>query len=181
MEAIISRADARAAGLSLYFTGQPCKRGHVASRFVRDAQCRECRSILNAAFHTRTRDHQLARMARNNAASRERIRATIRDRYYTHPESFARAHAKRRGSIASSGLDDFSVFVIAEAADACRRRAAMTGIEWHVDHMVPLSRGGAHAWHNVQVIPAWLNRWKRNRLVLTQPGEWVAHLPGSGP
>lgn len=56
----------------------------------------------------------------------------------------------------------------------------MTGYAWAIDHMVPLRRGGKHAWSNLQVIPAWLNSWKRDRMVLTEPGEWVAYLPGAG-
>ena len=55
----------------------------------------------------------------------------------------------------------------------------MTGYAWSVDHMIPLERGGAHAWHNIQVIPASLNSWKRDRLLLTEPAEWVGMLPGA--
>jgi 5-methylcytosine-specific restriction endonuclease McrA len=55
----------------------------------------------------------------------------------------------------------------------------MTGYAWAIDHMIPLERGGAHAWYNIQVIPARLNSWKADRLVLTQPGEWVGMLPGA--
>lgn len=76
---------------------------------------------------------------------------------------------------------EFDRFVLAEAKAACKRRAAMTGHDWHVDHMVPLACGGKHAWWNIQVIPGWLNAWKRDRLVLTERGEWVGHLPGAGP
>jgi hypothetical protein len=74
---------------------------------------------------------------------------------------------------------EFDRFVLAEAKAACERRAAMTGYAWHVDHMVPLNCGGKHAWWNIQVLPARLNAWKRDRLVLTEPGEWIGHLPGA--
>lgn len=90
---------------------------------------------------------------------------------------------RRKRQLAKGRVDDFGEFdrfVWAEAKLACDRRRAMTGYAWARDHMIPLERGGAHAWHNIQVIPAWLNSWKRDRLVLTQPGEWVGHLPGAG-
>lgn len=74
---------------------------------------------------------------------------------------------------------EFDRFVLAEAEDACKRRAALTGYAWQVDHMVPLARGGAHAWWNIQAIPQRLNSWKADRLVLTEPGEWVSLLPGA--
>lgn len=76
---------------------------------------------------------------------------------------------------------EFDRFVLAEAKAACARREAMTGYAWHVDHMLPLARGGKHAWWNIQVIPAHMNAWKRDRLVLTDPGEWIGQLPGAGP
>jgi hypothetical protein len=39
---IISRAEAKAKGLKRYFTGKPCKHGHVAERQVFNATCVEC-------------------------------------------------------------------------------------------------------------------------------------------
>jgi hypothetical protein len=41
---IITRAQAKARGLKRYFTGKPCKRGHVAERFVRNFECVTCRN-----------------------------------------------------------------------------------------------------------------------------------------
>ena len=39
---IISRAEAKAKGLRFYFTGKPCKHGHVTKRAVFNATCVEC-------------------------------------------------------------------------------------------------------------------------------------------
>lgn len=39
---VISRHDARAAGLSLFYTGMPCSHGHVAPRRVDNWACTEC-------------------------------------------------------------------------------------------------------------------------------------------
>jgi hypothetical protein len=39
---IISRADAKAQGLKHYFTGKPCKRGHLSVRYVCSAECQDC-------------------------------------------------------------------------------------------------------------------------------------------
>ena len=43
----ISRTDARAQGLSRYFTGKPCKRGHVAERKLASGTCMECGKIAD--------------------------------------------------------------------------------------------------------------------------------------
>src|SRR6478609_3650809 len=39
----ISRVEARTRGLSFYFTGVPCKRGHVAQRWVTGRHCTACK------------------------------------------------------------------------------------------------------------------------------------------
>ena len=91
-------------------------------------------------------------------------------------------HQRRKALIqpaTPADFGEFDRFVLSEAEEACKRRAAMTGYAWQVDHMIPLARGGAHAWHNIQVLPQRLNSWKCDRLVLTQPGEWVSMLPGA--
>lgn len=176
---LISRKDAQARGLKLYFTGQPCKRGHISARLVRDAVCRECELARHGGYHARHRDRQLARMARNNERNREAIACAMRQRYAADPApTRAKTAARRARELAAMPADygELDELVMLEAAAACRRREAMTGYRWEVDHMVPLSRGGLHSWSNVQVIPAWLNRWKRNRLVLTALGEWTAFL-----
>ena len=39
---LISRQDAKALGLSRYFTGVPCKRGHTAERYTNGCKCVQC-------------------------------------------------------------------------------------------------------------------------------------------
>lgn len=43
IQEIISRAEAKARGLVHYYTGKPCKRGHVAIRFVNGWCCTVCK------------------------------------------------------------------------------------------------------------------------------------------
>ncbi len=42
MPTIITRADAAANGKKRYFTGVPCKKGHVAERYVKNTACVGC-------------------------------------------------------------------------------------------------------------------------------------------
>ena len=42
--------------------------------------------------------------------------------------------------------------------------------------MIPLNKGGIHKYDNIQVIPAWLNRLKSDKLMYTKRGEWVSAL-----
>jgi hypothetical protein len=54
---IISRAEAKAQGLTHYFTGKPCKNGHVAKRLVAGA-CVECRLLWGQAHDDRRRQRR---------------------------------------------------------------------------------------------------------------------------
>lgn len=40
---VMARKEARACGLERYFTGEPCKNGHVAPRNAITGKCTECR------------------------------------------------------------------------------------------------------------------------------------------
>lgn len=75
--------------------------------------------------------------------------------------------AKRRAAKLNATPSWAIPFFIAEAYSLARLRQKLTGIRWHVDHIVPL-RGktvcGLHVHHNLQVIPATLNHRKTNRI-----------------
>jgi 5-methylcytosine-specific restriction endonuclease McrA len=60
-------------------------------------------------------------------------------------------------------LDGFDRFVLREAVSLCRLRDQVVGGAWHVDHVVPVSRGGDSRHTNLQVVPALWNRSKGNR------------------
>jgi hypothetical protein len=50
----ISRAEAKAKGLKRYFTGKPCKHGHVAERYIA-GRCIECyRRVQRALYGQRS-------------------------------------------------------------------------------------------------------------------------------
>ncbi len=74
---------------------------------------------------------------------------------------------------------EFDEFVMDHAHELARMRHDATGVDWNVDHMIPLqakSASGLHVGMNVQVIPQALNAMKLNRMVMTEPGQWVGYL-----
>ena len=74
---------------------------------------------------------------------------------------------------------EWDCFVIDEANALIATRYEETGFKWEVDHMLPLRAetvSGLHCGDNLQVLPRILNRRKRNRLMYTEPGEWLREL-----
>jgi hypothetical protein len=197
---IISRKQALALGLKRYFTGKPCKHGHISDRYVSGA-CAQCigsasaayyaanseklratRAAYSAAYYADNPEKARAATAAWQKAHPEKLRAAAKKYQSNNPEKFAANNSKRRATKIAAmpeSYTDFDEFVMQEAAEACKRREAMTGYKWEVDHMTPLSRGGLHHYTNIQVIPKSINRSKGNRLIYTKPGEWVATLPGA--
>jgi hypothetical protein len=91
----------------------------------------------------------------------------------------ARHDAVRRAAelrAVPSWYGEFDAFVEEEAHYLRILRNDATGVKWHVDHMVPLRckvASGLHCASNFQVIPARPNISKSNKLILSEPGEWI--------
>jgi hypothetical protein len=71
---IISRAEARALGLKRYFTGEPCKHGHVAERWVSGRVCVECARGWRAANLEKERERDRLKRAANPQKRRDYMR-----------------------------------------------------------------------------------------------------------
>lgn len=76
---IITRAQARAQGLKRYFTGEACKRGHVAERQVSNLTCMECTCEKQRhRWPTLDKAKQREIRGRWREANRERVNAASR-------------------------------------------------------------------------------------------------------
>lgn len=75
--------------------------------------------------------------------------------YFTAMRSYRRTLEK--------ALNPFEFWVLQEAVALARLRETVIGGQWHVDHIVPVSKGGDSRPDNLQVVPAAWNRRKSNR------------------
>ena len=66
---IISRAEAKALGLKHYFTGAPCRHGHVAKRQVSSRVCMECARGWRAANREKERKRDRLRYKTDRSTS----------------------------------------------------------------------------------------------------------------
>ena len=65
---IISRADATSAGLTHYFTGVPCKHGHVAARYTKNTRCVPC--VNDAVYRSRALNPEVSKQGLKDAQRR---------------------------------------------------------------------------------------------------------------
>lgn len=118
--------------------------------------------------HMRNRDKEKVRLRseRRRREHPEAMRAAVRKSQRAHPERLtaarmARIAMQKKASVGLTEIERQEILAI------YRRRkilSEVTGILHHVDHILPLSRGGLHHPSNLQVIPALLNLRKGARV-----------------
>ncbi len=89
---VISKPQARAAGLRHYFTGKPCPQGHASKRFVANGQCSDCNTERHRSYVQRNKESIRKKYLAYCEANAEQIRA--KDRRY-RAENLQRINARR--------------------------------------------------------------------------------------
>lgn len=94
-------------------------------------------------------------------------RGAVEAKRAEQPVSEARKQARLRYQLmrrsGEQALNPFDAWVLREAVALTRLRKQVCGGEWHVDHIVPVSKGGQCTHDNLQVVPAYWNRTKSNK------------------
>ena len=139
-----------------------CDSTKPASSFHRDSYdasglsvyCKGCKSIRAKDYYKR---------------NKERINSVKKEHYMNNPDMY-QAYARNRKSHIKKATPSWDMelteLVVKEAYNLKMIRKGETGVDFHVDHIVPLkgkSVSGLHVWNNIQVIPAKLNLEKGNR------------------
>jgi 5-methylcytosine-specific restriction endonuclease McrA len=188
--ATISRAEAKAAGLKRYFTGKPCKHGHVAERAIVSKNCLECNASYQASL--RKRPEQIAKgkvLSRNGylrnreailAKGRARNATGYNKRYYEeNKEKFlitVRAWIKRnpdrrnayRQNRRAAGVRRLTAAAVERISHAQKGKCAACRVNLkvsghHVDHIMPIALGGTSDPSNIQLLCPKCNRSKGAR------------------
>lgn len=114
-----------------------------------------------------TRAYTRRYRAKNVSASRARGRRYARTYYSKYPERVMQHNYMRRASRYAVGAE------IVDRYFVWRRDQGICGIchraadihRWHLDHVLPISKGGAHIYANVQVSHPACNVRKKDKIV----------------
>lgn len=116
-----------------------------------------------AAWYARNAEKVRARTAAWRRANPERARAAVSDWVKANPDRrriISVRGVKKRRARAAGALVGGSETFIDQFYITARRISNCLKIPFHVDHIRPLSKGGAHHESNLQVIPGHLNMKK---------------------
>jgi len=179
---IITKEEAVQAGLPRYFTGKPCKHGHFSERWTHRSECMECSRNRAKKYIQENKQGARVRSRRHYDKNKELCRArTIewqRQNKERHAIKVKRWKQKNKAHLA---------FKAAERRKHVRRAtptwakkesirlkyieagvmSRITGLSYHVDHVIPLQGKevcGLHVHYNLRAIPERDNIAKSNKL-----------------
>jgi len=119
---------------------------------------------LNPVF----KETELERNRAWAALNADKISQQKKEYYLANKEELKKAkrqrYVERRNRIVSWDAELTSL-VYAEAYDLIEKRNKITGIQWSVDHIIPIKGktvSGLDVWNNLQVIPLSENKRKHN-------------------
>ena len=155
-----SQAEALRQGVTYYFTGKPCKHGHLSERFASSKNCSECVRIRNLA-----RTEQDYWIDYGNEQYKEHKRRNASK--YTKTRAHRRAVRQRRFfEKASRVATDRGVTELRRIRLEAQLLSIDSGVKHEVDHIIPLIHPqvcGLTVPANCQILTKEANRRKGRR------------------
>ncbi|WP_377355257.1 hypothetical protein [Phenylobacterium terrae] len=106
-----------------------------------------------------------ARRAERQATAAQRRKEARRAYYKANPHLRRAAKSKRRAKIRGAKTEDADSQKIASIYEMRERMERLLDTPYHVDHVIPLSKGGLHHQDNLVVMRADFNQWKSDRIL----------------
>ncbi len=185
-----SRAEAKATGAPHYFTGEPCKHGHVAPRKTKGA-CVECLKVewgkaaqtraeyfqqynqseagqeAKRQYYERNREAVIARAAARPAAEKRVTQKTWKVKNVIWVRADTKNRRRRHRQATPLWLTRSQKAQMRELYKIAMTMTKITGVQYVVDHIDPLRSEvlcGLHVPWNLQVITQAENLTKSNKV-----------------
>ena len=179
------RAAAKKAGMKQYFTGRPCKQGHVAYRCTANGTCNECASITQKIKLEKKLlqdpDYYKKKYAENPNYYRQKSAKYRTENPEKTRQSYLNSMRKRKPQKAAyerarhaKKLQATPPWLTKEhwkqmenVYIAAKETSLLAGFDCHVDHIVPLVGKdvcGLHVPWNLRVVSRSYNSKKKNNL-----------------
>lgn len=186
-----TRAEAKAAGAAYYFTGEPCKHGHIAPRKTKGA-CVECLKVewekgnqtradyflqynkkesvkeRKHEWYQANRDKVIEAAATRPAHVRREYQTAWKERNLVWVRADTKARRRKHREATPPWLSRQQKALIRELYKVAITMTKTTGEQYVVDHIIPLRSDtvcGLHVPWNLRVITQEENLKKSNKLV----------------
>jgi len=164
---LVTRSEALAQGLLRYFTGKPCGRGHVAERSTSNRGCLQCHADDMFIRQTNNPQHARALDARSRNRrpwdSQRHLKENHTEEEWRRQLDYMSAKNQERRDYS---VGELSSGIRKELHDKQNGLCNGCGCELknpHLDHVIPLSRGGTNTDDNVQLLCAPCNLSKGSK------------------
>lgn len=172
---VVNRADAETHGLTRYFTGKPCKWGHIDQRYVSMRACVKCRVETSKAWRAANEKKKSEVQRVWNENNKENKKLYYKKYKEENPDVFVRASMVRRKRVTMSD-GEYSLSDVSNILERQRHKCAEPNCKadlckgYHVDHIMPLFLGGSNWPSNLQCLCPTCNLRKGK----THPVDWAA-------
>ena len=179
----MTRSEALLAKLSLYNTGKPCKYGHLSDRYTSSKHCVQCKLIqaktwenenpskkasIKKQYRTRNKAQIAAQDKQYRVLNKDKLTFSSRLWNVNNRDKcrlYATQSRVKRFQRIPAWLTNKDHKLIQEVYRKARMLTELTGVKYHVDHVIPL-RGklvsGLHVPSNLQILQADVNMKKSN-------------------
>jgi len=163
-----------------YFTGIPCKYGHIEVRLAKNGFCCKCDSLRKIKYYNLNKEHNNSKSKLWRIKNKEQVIAYNLQYRLKNSEYYSKWKQENKGLVNASTykrrtakLNRAPLWIdkdkIKEIYKLAQIKSKETGFKWHVDLIIPLQGklvSGLHVPENLRVIPGIENVKKANRYII---------------
>ena len=141
-KSIVTKNEAKILGINRFFTGKKCSKGHVCDRRLSDGKCIKC---------TNTKDR-----LRRETQNKDEFNKYTREYYKKNKEVYKAIGHRRRAALLKAKGGNITkteiINMLKEQGFKCLECSIDVSERYHLDHIMPLSKGGNNSLENIQIL-----------------------------